>query len=394
MTSENFEKPLKVLVFCDYYFPGFRGGGPITTIRNMVLALSKTVEFKIVTRAHDLGEAANYSDVLINEWQIRDGAHVLYTSGRDVVTRRIRSMVLHEQPDVIYLNSALSRRFSLVPLLAAKWASKSLSPHPRIILAPRGEFSRGALSLNPVRKKVYLGLLQRLGIWRNVIWQASTPHEAEDIRRVAGNLAHICIAADLPSQNIASDQKKPKIAGKAIIAFVGRVSPMKNLDAALRILGQLHGDIEFVIVGPVEDEKYWRKCWAEINSLPPHVRVTVKGPLPPNGVRTVLGQSDLFFLPSLGENFAHVVLEALGAGCPVVLSDRTPWRDLRAAGIGADIALEDETGIVEALQDLVDCDELSFREKSDAAKRYARRVMSDDNLGEQYVSMFGGRGLS
>jgi glycosyltransferase involved in cell wall biosynthesis len=38
---------------------------------------------------------------------------------------------------------------------------------------------------------------------------------------------------------------------------------------------------------------------------------------------------DFFVLPTIGENFGYVFLEALAAGCPLITSDRTPWTTLR-----------------------------------------------------------------
>lgn len=391
MSLTEHHQQLKALVFCDYYLPGFRGGGPITTLRNMVLNLNGAVKFHIITRAHDLGEHDPYPDIRPGHWENREGAIIMYTETIHMTVGRILSEILHQKPDVIYLNSVLSRRYSLIPLLAAIRARKSLDPSPLIILAPRGEFSAGALSLKPWQKNVYLGTLRRLGLWRNVVWQASTVHEAADIRRQAGPGAKVCVAPDLPSPLIIPADLKVKRTGGAVIAFVGRISPMKNLHTAIRIIAKLKGHIEFVIVGPAEDKAYWAQCQKEIECLPEHIKVTIKGSLPPSEVLGTLTQSDILLLPSLGENFAHVVLEALGAGCPVALSDRTPWRDLQPLGVGADIALEAEEQFVTFLQGLVDMDEQSFHQRKRAAQDYARQFVANNVLAENYISMFQGK---
>ena len=49
---------------------------------------------------------------------------------------------------------------------------------------------------------------------------------------------------------------------------------------------------------------------------------------------------DLLILPTQGENHGYVIQEALLSGCPVLISDRTPWRGLAALGVGADLPLE------------------------------------------------------
>ena len=45
-----------------------------------------------------------------------------------------------------------------------------------------------------------------------------------------------------------------------------------------------------------------------------------------------LSTYDVMILPTLGENFGHIIVEAWAAGCPVLISDRTPWRRLEGAG--------------------------------------------------------------
>ena len=52
-----------------------------------------------------------------------------------------------------------------------------------------------------------------------------------------------------------------------------------------------------------------------------------------------MAANDLFFLPTRGENFGHVIAEALSVGTPVLISDQTPWRKLAAVGLGHDLPL-------------------------------------------------------
>ena len=42
----------------------------------------------------------------------------------------------------------------------------------------------------------------------------------------------------------------------------------------------------------------------------------------------LLSRHDLLFLPTAGENFGHVILEAMQAGVPVLISDKTLWKNL------------------------------------------------------------------
>lgn len=68
----------KILTFVSYYLPGYKAGGPLRTIANMVEHLGNDFEFWIVTRDRDLGDTVPYADVIINEWNDVHGAKVFY----------------------------------------------------------------------------------------------------------------------------------------------------------------------------------------------------------------------------------------------------------------------------------------------------------------------------
>jgi len=63
-----------------------------------------------------------------------------------------------------------------------------------------------------------------------------------------------------------------------------------------------------------------------------------------------LARSDLFLLPTGGENFGHAIFEALCCGVPALISDRTPWRGLAARKAGWDLPLSDASAFVAALE--------------------------------------------
>ena len=45
--------------------------------------------------------------------------------------------------------------------------------------------------------------------------------------------------------------------------------------------------------------------------------------------------ADIFLFPTRGENFGHVVAEALSVGCPVLTTPTTIWTDLLTSGGGS-----------------------------------------------------------
>lgn len=330
---------LKVLCCVDYFLPGYAGGGPIRTIANMRKLLAGEVELAIFTRDRDLGAAAPYEGITVDAWNETDGGRVFYAGPEMFGVLGIERCVEQERFDLLYLNSFFSPRSSIRPYL---W-SRRARPDLPILLAPRGEFSPGALALKRTKKLVFLKMARTFGLYRDVQWHASTEAEKEDILRQFPSAKAIYLAED--PVTVENDQPLPGTPpsgddGALRIVFISRISPMKNLAGLLRIMATLSCRTRLDIFGPIEDTDYWRTCEDHIGKLPPQVSANYKGPLAPEAVSPAFAAYDLFVFPTLGENFGHVVFESLRAGTPVLLSDRTPWRST-ADGVVTTVPLED-----------------------------------------------------
>lgn len=378
--------PPAILVFADYYRPGFRAGGPVRTLANIVDRLGAEFRFRVVTRDRDLGEEAPYDGVPAGRW-IADGpAEVLYLSPSQLSWRGLFRVLRRESYDAVYLNSIFSRAFTLRVLA---WRRLGVRRDVPVLLAPRGELSPGALGLGLAKKYAYLRTARLLGLFRNVTWQASSAHEAADIQRELLALGfaapRVEVVADLPPEAPRVRAKVPKTAGVLKLVFLARVSRMKNLLGAIDALQGMQGTVSFDIYGPMEDPSYWAECQASIARLPPGVRVTYHGSLPPERVVETLQSHDVLLQPSLGENYGHSMVEALANGCPIVTSDRTPWRQLASTRAGVDVPLDRPDALRAALEHFRDMDAQEFAGWVEGARAYAARVIADDeSTGEMH----------
>jgi glycosyltransferase involved in cell wall biosynthesis len=194
------------------------------------------------------------------------------------------SRILRETPhDILYLNSFFSPWMTGLPLLLRYLKQFDTVP---IILAPRGEFSPGALQLKAGKKKLYMAVLFSLGLCRNLIWQASSDKEGVDIHNVfhkAEKGSDIKIAPDLPDMLYAKkyipndNQISPTEINSLKILFISRISPKKNLDFLLRVLRNVSSPVDLSIYGPIDDSNYWSTCQALINDLPRQIKFEFGG---------------------------------------------------------------------------------------------------------------------
>jgi glycosyltransferase involved in cell wall biosynthesis len=398
---------VNVLVLIGSYLPGYKGGGPIRSVSNLASALGNEVHFKVVTLDRDLGDESPYPGVVVNQWVRLGNADVMYLRpGLRCALGIFEILRSVDANTVVYLNSFFSRSFSMLAMLM-RWLG--LCRPKCLVLAPRGEFSLGALGIKRTRKQLYIRIVQQFGLYRGLIWHASSDFEAADISRQFTLAMNVHVAAVIPTLKesngkkisqvvIAPDLRVPSVQvalesrgkkpGQLRVVFVSRIARKKNLAGALRMLTGLSGDVKFDIYGPVEDAAYWEECQGLIAALPQGIRARYCGQVEHEKTARVFAEHDLLLFPTLGENFGHVICEALASGCPVLLSDQTPWRNLQAIGVGWDVPLSDTERFRAVLQQCVDGDIEWQAALSTRAKNYAEKMSSDPRVVDASRKLF------
>lgn len=378
-------KPV-ILTFIGCYLPGYKSGGPVRSLENLVDHLGDEFEFWIVTRDRDLDSAGPYSNVVVNEWNHVGKSRVFYASPDIFSFQGIAALLRQTSYDVLYLNSFFSPYSTIIPVLL-RWFGRI--PKTPVIIAPRGEFSAGALALKGFKKRVYIAVVSRLGLYRDFIWQASSPFEAEDIRRSIGRSAKkIHVAQDLlPLQHIDTSIEVRRKLGGLRLVFLSRISPKKNLDYLLEVLARVSVPVQLSIYGPLEDSAHWAQCTALINCLPPHVSAIYCGELTPQEVLAAFSAHDLFVFPTRGENFGHVIFESLNAGTAVIVSDQTPWQADFDGAVEV-LPLTDVQLWVDAIERWAGFSVDEFAAHRKAAYRYAWSYINDASVLEANRQLF------
>src|SRR6266566_5271620 len=137
------ERRTIVLALVHYYLPGFKAGGPVRSISNLVERLGNEFDVRIITADRDLRDDTAYKDVVIDSWNRIGNAQVYYLSAGAGALRSLLRLISDTPHDVLYLNSFFDPVFTQFPLWV-RWL-KLLKTKP-IILAPRGELAPRSLS--------------------------------------------------------------------------------------------------------------------------------------------------------------------------------------------------------------------------------------------------------
>lgn len=365
-----------IICFVNYYLPGFRSGGPTRTVANFADHLGDEFDIRILCCDRDLGDEKAFSEILPNKWNKVGKSKVFYISPTKINLLNIAKILRETQHDLIYINSFFSYGFAIIPLLAK---FLKLAPDSPCIIGPRGEFSKGALSIKTLKKRLFMAFVKFIGLYNNLYWQASSDYELIDIKREFGSIAKkVFVARDLtPAKKISEKYiVLDKINRPLKIIFLSRISPMKNLDFLISVLSKVTSEVEFNIFGPKEDMNYWEKCKILLKKLPSNIIVNIENEISHNKVLDVFSKNDLFAFPTKGEALGHIILESLSASTPVLVSDKTSWLSDDFKGLQA-IPLNEQTWINQINEwTKLSNDEINSRRK--AAFDYAKNSYSDN----------------
>ncbi len=146
-------------------------------------------------------------------------------------------------------------------------------------------------------------------------------------------------------------------------------------------------DVNLTIYGPSEDVAYWQECLDLIDILPSNIAVEYCGEIMPAQVSGVFAEHDVFVFPTRGENFGHVIFEALNAGTPVIVSDQTPWEADGSHALEV-VPLTEESRYVATIERWASygCDELAQHRQ--AALAYVKKHRDEAEVLEMNRQLF------
>ena len=324
----------RLLIFTEYFLPAKKGGGPVSSIRNIINLLHKDFEIRVVCFNHDMNSTEPLNEVKSDEWNNWENkAEIYYASRKELSKRNINILVEDFAPNTIYLNAIFVYQFVVYPI----WASKKIDA--KVVIAPRGMLQEGAIANKPLKKKIYFNILKTIKIFKHINWHATDLQESEDIKRIfsGNNISTIQNIPILPQNKISQFQYD-----KIKCIYLSLIMEKKNLHFFLDILSKsINDNFELDIYGPIKDIEYWNECKRIIDATPSNISIKYRGEIDPENVTDTISKYNLFVLPTLGENFGHAIFESFSCGVPVLISDKTPWLNLEEKNIGYDLTIDE-----------------------------------------------------
>lgn len=371
----------KVLVFIDWYTPAYKAGGPIRSVNNLINALGDDIEFMVVTGAYDFGDTQILQNIVTNEINQIEKCKAIFLTSENQNANEYQSIYDSFQPDYIYLNSLFSSKFTILPLV------KFRNNKEKIVLAPRGMLGLESLKIKSFKKKVFSFVAKILSFFNGITWHATSSFEKQEIENHFGTNQTIKIAPNLPHISTTFIDSINKEKGKLNLISISRIVPIKNILFLIEVLQEVTAEVTLTFIGPTEDQTYWEKCQLAIKKLPQNITWNHIGMLKPNEISSYLENNHVYISPTLNENFGHSIAEAIGFGCPVIISDKTPWKNLQDKNLGYDLQLEKNKFIV-AINYYAELDNDEFHVIRKQVRTYAvSELISQENL-KTYLTLF------
>jgi len=252
--------------------------------------------------------------------------------------------------------------FSYVPSCAAAIARLKGVPYT---VRTMGQIAPWALSQSELKKRLYMGLVERRNLEKAAAIHCTTAAEAEDVRLFGLQTPTITLPLGVPIPTVISDSKaqlrqRYGIEKKCpIILFLSRIHYKKQPDLLLRCLKRLkeqHRNCHLLIAGS-GDVEYVEGLKALAKGLEIEKQVTFTGFVSGFEKDLLFQGSDIFALPSHSENFGIAVAEALAASLPVVITPGvqiSPEIAQAKAGLVVDADVAEVTSAIRQLLDSVE----------------------------------------
>jgi len=235
----------------------------------------------------------------------------------------VRAVIQHSREFDIVHNFSLWNPVATFSLRALRQS------HTVYCLSPLGMLDPVVLNRNRLRKLAWGFLWERANVEKAALVHFTTKLEEERAKSL-WKLNHTITlphGIDLENWKVLPDRRLlesqfPKIRGREVILFVGRINWVKNLDILLNSLAIVlrnRPNAVLVCVGP-DNEGYQSDLEKQALSLRIADRIVFTGMLDGNDLKSAYACANALALVSQKENFGFAAAEALACGIPVVLS--------------------------------------------------------------------------
>ncbi len=328
---------MRVLHVTPYFAPAFQYGGPPRSVLGLCRALQQSgVEVEVYTTTANgsdpelppaMQTPVLCQDVPTRYFPLRPPRRFFCSRMASQLSRSLSSF------DLVHIHTL----WNLVSWPAAAAARRAHVPY---VISPRGMLEGAARAHRRWRKRFAYPLIERHNLRHAALLHATSEVERNTLGQLGLDVP-ICMLPNgierLTDRKALRNRFRQRLqlpADVPLIAWIGRIHPIKRLDLLASAFTQVWAVLphaHLVIAGP--DENHYR---ARVQPLFRAVAKNVHwvGALESDGKQALLADANALVVCSDTESFAMVVVEALAAGVPTVVTRNSPWQKMETARCG------------------------------------------------------------
>jgi glycosyltransferase involved in cell wall biosynthesis len=334
-------------------------GGPSVMVELMAKGLTQSGHEIHIATTNDNG--AELLDVPCGVPIVRDGLTWWYF-------KRQTGFYKYSRPLSVWLSAHVAdyqvihihALFSHAAYAAAYWAHRRGVPY---MVRPLGTLNRwGMENRRPWLKNLSFQLIEK-----KILRNAALVHFTSEQERVEASQLNVAIRSEIipnpvPDQPPAAPSarsfrvRRPELNGREIILFLSRFDRKKGLELLLPAFAKTRESFPSaaLVLAGSGDTSLLKELHDQAAQLGIADHILWPGFLKGEEKRAVLADADIFVLPSWSENFGIAVVEAMAAGCPVIVTDQVAIHgDIAAANAGLVVPC-DINALADALRRLLD----------------------------------------
>jgi glycosyltransferase involved in cell wall biosynthesis len=292
-----------------------------------------------------------------------------------------------EKSDVVHIHALWEEPQHL----AAQLARRVGIPY---VITPHGMLDPWSLSQKKWKKRLYMAWRLRSNLNRAAALHFTTETEKNLVGRLKLAPPGIIEPIGLDQSDFAQlpprgtfRARYPAIGDRPVLLFLSRLHYKKGLDLLVPAFARLTDRSAVLVIAGPDSDGYRAVVERMVADEGVADRVIFTGMLWNADRFAALADADLFVLSSYQENFGIVVIEALAAGTPAIISDQVNlWPDVTSAGAGAVLPMDLDRWVAELDRWLAD-PELR-RDAAEKGRRLVRERYDWDRIAQNWVGHY------
>ncbi|QSR85452.1 glycosyltransferase [Methylacidimicrobium sp. B4] len=271
-----------------------------------------------------------------------------------------------------------------VAVAAARAAFESGVPY---VFTPHGQASRQDRKKKLWKKLLFQKLLLEEA-WRRAAAIRFLVEEEKELCALPPHPGSVVIPNFVRIPSLSQEEKERGAARISwdgpVILFLGRISPQKGVLEILSAFERVYRsrpDVHLVVAGP-DQGSYGAWVRTQASQMAGKAHVHFVGPVYDAEKWALLSSASLFVTLSRNEGLPMAVIEALGAGVPILITAEANVGAAVEAGAGCLVRLEDLDGVAGRMLEILGNAELRERMSRNARRFFAERYSCEAVRGD------------